>query len=181
MQVYQLLSFDDAHKPPPPLASYNTPTSRLYSLGSCSKILAPAARVGWIQAPARLLHPVLSSGQVQSGGGLAPLTSALVHQCIMDGMLSKHVQRLRASLRERCHTLCTALRTGLPPGVSMTAPLGGYFVWLTWQCEDVSALHLCSTAMSTPAECVTKPYGARMNHACIIGTQKSIGDTLVVQ
>lgn len=43
------------------------------SLGSFSKILAPALRVGWIQANPAILKRFADSGQFDSSGGVNPV------------------------------------------------------------------------------------------------------------
>lgn len=48
------------------------------SLGSFSKILAPALRVGWLQASPAILKKIADSGQFDSSGGINPVSFLLI-------------------------------------------------------------------------------------------------------
>ena len=45
--------------------------------------------------------------------------------------LERHVERLRASYRERRDAMLAALRRTMPASVTWTQPSGGMFLWLT--------------------------------------------------
>ena len=81
-EVYQLLSYaSSARKPPDSFATYIA-VENVISLGSFSKILAPGLRLGWMQAHPETLKRFVTSGLLDSGGGLNPFTSALVRPAI---------------------------------------------------------------------------------------------------
>lgn len=130
-EVYQMLDFGTA--PPPPLAtlahSSHAQTARVLSLGSFSKICAPGLRLGWIHGDPALLHPLMDSGLVQSGGGLNPLVSGVMQSMIDLGLADRGLDHLRRVYADRSAVLCRALRDALPTAV-FVEPQGGYFVWL---------------------------------------------------
>lgn len=122
-EVYQFLYFDE--KPPAPMYTYS---KNAYSLFSFSKILAPSLRLGWIcvQDP-KLLELIVSSGQLDSSGGINPFVSSIVHPLITKGHLVKNIERLRKELSERSNHLSDQLNTTL---FEFERPKGGYFLWL---------------------------------------------------
>ena len=125
-EVYQLLHFGPA--PPPPLASYDT-HAPIYSIGSFSKILAPGLRLGWIQAAAEPLQRLLDSALLASGGGLAPVTSALVRPLLENGQLDTVLGNLRHTYQARHNTLVSELQEQLGDRLEFTQPNGGFFIW----------------------------------------------------
>lgn len=113
---------------PPGMMSYDRGRGRVLSLGSFSKILGPGLRLGWVHAQAALIDCFLQHGVLQSGGGLNPVVSALVHETIRSGFLAGHIQSLRSALSSRARALTAALDAHLPE-LEYTPPAGGYFVW----------------------------------------------------
>lgn len=123
-EVYHLLSYHS--KPPQAMAAF-TETKQVISFGSFSKILAPGLRLGWLQAHESLLSQLSKSGMVQSGGGLNPFSSAVVHSALELGLQNSHLENLKVSYAQRLKTMSSALKA-LP--VSFHEPQGGYFFWL---------------------------------------------------
>jgi DNA-binding transcriptional MocR family regulator len=121
-EVYQLLTYDGT--PPSPFGVY-AGGGNVCSLGSFSKILAPGLRMGWIQAHGDIIERIVKSGFLDSGGGLAPFTSALLTRAVTDHSLDRHVERLRTAYRARREALLSALGDRL----RVSRPDGGYFVW----------------------------------------------------
>lgn len=99
-------------------------------LGTLSKLLAPGLRVGWIAAP-RALHDrlvMLKQGLDLHTGSLA---QAVAFYACRDGLLDRHIPRLRAVYGERRDAMLAALERSMPAGVQWTRPTGGMFLWLT--------------------------------------------------
>ncbi|AMW03747.1 PLP-dependent aminotransferase family protein [Gemmatimonas phototrophica] len=132
-EVYQLLDFGTP--PPPSLATYAS-EARVLSLGSFSKICAPGLRLGWVHGAPALLERLMSSGLVQSGGGLNPFTSGVMHSLITLGLADRVLDDLKPVYAERSRVLCDALREEMPEA-HFVEPRGGYFVWV--QLPGVSA------------------------------------------
>lgn len=125
-EVYHLLSFAGA--PPSPLAAF-AKQGGVLSLGSFSKILAPGLRLGWIQGSPELLRPLATCGFLDSGGGLAPFTSAIVVRLLERGAQEAHLRRLRAVYGSRARALAESLRKRM--GVDAAPPAGGFFLWVS--------------------------------------------------
>jgi len=125
-EVYHFLDY--SRIPPKPLAAW-TEIGNIISVGSFSKILAPGLRLGWIQAQAEHIQRLVSSGLLDSGGGMNPLGSALVRNIIEDGGLEENIASLKAVYAERVGVMDAALRRYLP-AAEYTLPQGGYFFWI---------------------------------------------------
>jgi len=127
-EVYQLLSYTD--DPPKPFAAHtNAYAENIISLGSFSKILAPGLRLGWIHAHPQIIKRLVTSGLLDSGGGMNPFTSAIVNGVIESGDLEKHIRHLIETYRPRLQTMDSMLRQHLTD-ITYTVPKGGYFFWL---------------------------------------------------
>jgi GntR family transcriptional regulator/MocR family aminotransferase len=83
------------------------------SLGTVSKSLAPALRLGWIVAPQRLLAPLARGKQLADRGspGLDQLALATL---IESGRYDRHLRRIRAEYAARRETLIAALARRAP-------------------------------------------------------------------
>ncbi|ETV76627.1 hypothetical protein H257_09120 [Aphanomyces astaci] len=125
-EVYQLLSFPHV-TPPPPFFTFDKYDTVL-ALGSFSKILAPALRLGWVQASPKLLQPLIASGQLDSSGGINPVIQGIVHTALTSGRQAQHLKWTTETLWSRADTLMKALEAKLPVGTTFERPDGGYFV-----------------------------------------------------
>src|SRR5258706_2449106 len=125
-EVYQLLNYDD-HSPNP-FAAY-TDIENIISLGSFSKILATGFRLGWSQAHPHRIKSLVTSGLLDSGGGMNPFTSAIIRGMLESGDLEKHIHHLNETYRSRLHTMDTMLQKYIN-NIIYTVPKGGYFLWL---------------------------------------------------
>lgn len=135
-EVYHFLNYDG--KPPRPLAGY-TQNSKIVSIGSFSKILAPGLRLGWIQANEEIVHHLSLCGLLDSGGGMNPFISALVLGLLKNDELEAHIARLKAVYAERIPAVEAALNRYLPNAV-YTRPQGGYFFWIRLPGVDTRSL-----------------------------------------
>lgn len=130
-EVYQLLTFPHI-TPPPPMFTYDPDGTTVLAMGSFSKILCPALRVGWIQSGAEILAKIAACGQLDSSGGLNPVSFGIVQKCIDLGLMDSHLSETREKLYQRYSSLQAALDTALGEnqglGMSYEVPQGGYFV-----------------------------------------------------
>ncbi|MFO8064761.1 MAG: PLP-dependent aminotransferase family protein [Spirochaetia bacterium] len=127
-EVYQLLTYDGS--PPQPFAEF-VEGGHVCALGSFSKILAPGLRMGWINAGEEIIKRIVESGFLDSGGGLAPFTSALLTDAVENGELESHIERLRQAYRARRDAALSVLQSAEAERKQLraSAPKGGYFVW----------------------------------------------------
>jgi GntR family transcriptional regulator/MocR family aminotransferase len=98
-------------------------------LGTFSKVLFPALRLGYIVLPPSLLAPFFSAkGLVDRG---APtLTQAAVSDFISEGHFERHLRRLRKAYSKRRQALVHALDTYLPGRVHYSSVPAGLHVML---------------------------------------------------
>eukprot|EP00501_MAST-03F_sp_TOSAG23-6_P002656 GSMAST32.ASY1.ANO1.2801.1 assembled CDS len=110
-EVYHLLTFPDVC-PPPAMCHFDADGTdgTVMSMGSFSKILAPALRMGWIQS------------------GMNPVMSSIVHEAIDSGAQRDHLAWTRNTLWQHAKVLMEALDKSLPSGCSYEVPDGGYFI-----------------------------------------------------
>jgi GntR family transcriptional regulator/MocR family aminotransferase len=86
---------------------------RVIYLGSASKTLAPALRLGWLVAPAELLDDLARAKELEDRG--SPSIEQLAFADFLDrGELDRHLRRMRLIYRRRRDLLTRALRTHLP-------------------------------------------------------------------
>jgi DNA-binding transcriptional MocR family regulator len=182
-EVYQLLSwaqgmpprmrhFDRPPVEPSTADSANLPATAgnvVVSLNSFAKALAPALRVGWIEASPATVNALCQRGWVVSGGGaVSHVASRLVLSCLESGAQAAHLAWLRPTLQRRCGLLLSALRQHQAAGVdwSWAEPTGGYFLWLRLP-QGCDATELAALAreehrvsvMAGPQSCATPALG----------------------
>jgi 2-aminoadipate transaminase len=103
---------------------------RVLRIGSFSKILAPAVRMGWLMGPEDLIARLIGSGLRCMGGGANPLVANILSTYCQQGHLEPHIGNLRRVYRERRDAMLQALTRTMPDGVGWTEPGGGFFIWL---------------------------------------------------
>jgi len=137
-EVYQLLYYFD---PPPPAYGTVTASEHVVSLGSFSKILAPAMRLGWIQTSENLRKKLTANGFINSGGSINHFSSHIVRQAIDSGALTSHIEKLKGVYRDRVETMDEALNEHFSDVATWQRPEGGYFFWLEFdESVDTTAL-----------------------------------------
>ena len=82
-------------------------------VGSVSRTLAPALRLGWLVPPRRWHAGLRSAKRVADGGGPA-LEQLAFAELLAATAYDRHLRRMRRSLRERRESLVTAVRRYLP-------------------------------------------------------------------
>ncbi|XP_060589279.1 uncharacterized protein LOC132744549, partial [Ruditapes philippinarum] len=117
-------------------------------LSNCtfSKILAPGLRLGWIEAPPRIMKYIETSKVAWSGGSFNHYTSKVVATALKKGFLTSHVQLLRKDYTERMQVACEVLSQKLPESVKYIKPEGGFFIWLELPAH-VDAMELLQLAV----------------------------------
>lgn len=125
-------------------------------LGTLSKLLAPGLRIGWMAAPRAIVDQLamLKQGLDLQAGSTA---QALAYYACRDGLIDRHLPRLRAVYGERRDAMLAALEEAMPAGVAWTRPTGGMFLWLTLP-EGISAEALLEQALAAKVAFV--PGGA---------------------
>ena len=125
---YGFLSYGGAGgKHPPPMRALDG--EWVFYLGTFSKVIAPALRLGWIVLPADL---VSRATIVKEASDLecSALTQRAVAGYLDAGHFPGHLERLRGAYRLRRDAMLRALEQFFPESAVWTRPRGGMFVWV---------------------------------------------------
>ena len=115
--------------PVPPIASLDKEGWVMY-LGSFSKVLAPAFRVGFAHGPADLVNKMSLAKQ-----GVDLFTNGfgqrVAERYLSLGMMKRHIPKIRKLYRHKRDLMLESLEASWPEGTSWTHPKGGMFLWAT--------------------------------------------------
>ncbi len=102
-------------------------TGIVFHLGTFSKLVAPGLRIGWIAADAPMIARLI---QLKSDGGSSPLMQRILYEFGRSPAFADHVALARRIFGARRDRMVAAIRRELPEA-RVTAPEGGYYVWVT--------------------------------------------------
>lgn len=86
---------------------------RVVYIGSASKRLAPAMRLGWMQLPSWLAWPLIQVKAIEDAGSEA-IGQLALHDFIERGELDRHIRRTRLLYERRREALADAVADSLP-------------------------------------------------------------------
>ena len=98
------------------------------ALGSVSKTLAPALRIGWVFTPPRFRDGILTEKYL-SCRGVPQLDQAALARLIESGRFDRHLRKVRDSYRQRRDALVSAVAEHLP-GATITGLDAGHHALL---------------------------------------------------
>ena len=101
---------------------------RVVALGSVSKTLAPALRIGWVFTPPRLRDAILTE-KTLSSRGVPQLDQAALARLVETGRLDRHLRKVRDSYRQRRDALVAAVDEHVA-GASVTGLDAGHHALL---------------------------------------------------
>ncbi|MBZ0284178.1 MAG: PLP-dependent aminotransferase family protein [Anaerolineae bacterium] len=125
---YSALRFEGT--PLPPIKCYDEEGTIFY-LGSFSKMLAPAVRLGWIVAPTDLI-PRITALRESFDLESSILTQTAVYEFLAHGWMDEHLRTFNAANLVRRNALINALQQHFGGEVRWTEPEGGLFMWVTF-------------------------------------------------
>lgn len=131
----------DGHRPPAIHAM--SKTGGVIHIGSFSKSIAPALRVGYIVARWDVLSRILSM-KIDAGSG-ALEQMVLAEYCAPH--FTAHVPALRRGLRAKLETLMEALNEQFGTAAEFDDPKGGIFLWVKLP-DNVDTLKLYRSALA---------------------------------
>ena len=108
-------------------------------LGSVSKIIAPAFRVGYATVPDALLRPMVMAKQAIDLNTTAFGQRVVLELLSTDGWLEDHLVRLRELYRTRA----TALLDALDDRFEVVPPEGGLFLWARTPVDALALTRAC--------------------------------------
>ena len=112
-------------------------------IGSFSKSIAPALRIGYVVAPWDVMSRMLALKTDAGTGALEQMV--LAEYCA--GNFAKHVPLLRKSLRAKLVTLMESLKEHFGEAAEFDDPKGGIFLWVKLP-DGVDALKLYQPALA---------------------------------
>jgi len=129
------------HKRPPALHAMSK-TANVIHIGSFSKSIAPALRVGYIVAPWQILSRMLSIKFDAGSGSLEQMV--LAEYCTPH--FTEHVPVLTRGLRKKLDTLMESLNEQFGTAAEFEEPKGGIFLWVKLP-DSVDTLKLYQPAL----------------------------------
>ncbi|GAA1147846.1 aminotransferase-like domain-containing protein [Streptomyces javensis] len=122
---YRELHYDPPARP----LSATPPSENTVRMGSFSKVLFPAARLGYVIAPPSLVDVLMKFKQAADLGN-SHLIQGVVHELVRDSaFLAAQLDRARGIYRERRDALVSALTGAFGSILDFEVPHGGFFVW----------------------------------------------------
>lgn len=100
-------------------------------IGSFSKTLSPAVRVGWITAQPALVRR-LSAVKYASDLCSSGLGQRLVLDVLKMGIWPEHTARLRWYYQNKRDVMERAIARTMGPSASWPRPRGGFYLWVDW-------------------------------------------------
>lgn len=122
--TYQPLYY--AEPPPPPLKHYDAQGDIVLTVGSVSKVLMPALRVGWVWADNR--H-VAACRDYKMDAAASRLTNEIVAEYIRAGEMLPQIAAVRAFNQRKYQLMLDLCAEYLPEWLVWSKPEGGYFIW----------------------------------------------------
>jgi 2-aminoadipate transaminase len=149
----------------PPAIYAMSKSSNVIHVGSFSKSIAPALRVGFIVAPWEMMSRMLALKTDAGSGALEQMV--LAEFCAPH--FATHVPKLTRGLRAKLDTLMDALGEQFGTAAEFEAPKGGIFLWVKLP-DNVDTLKLYQAALAAgvainpgPEWSVDKPHsGCRL-------------------
>jgi GntR family transcriptional regulator/MocR family aminotransferase len=114
-----------------PLASRD-PSGVVIYVGTLSKVLAPGFRLGFVSGPPSLVNAMALNRRIMDHHGNQIMEQA-VADLLNEGLLQRHVRKMRRVYARRLEALADALRQDLPDVASFELPSGGMSIWVTFR------------------------------------------------
>jgi 2-aminoadipate transaminase len=152
----------------PPALYAMSQTGGVIHVGSFSKSIAPALRVGFIVAPWAMLSRMLALKTDAGSGALEQMV--LAEYCAPH--FASHVPKLTRGLRAKLDTLMEALNEQFGTAAEFEDPKGGIFLWVKLP-DNVDTLKLYQAALAAgvainpgPEWSTDKPYAGSRLRLC---------------
>jgi 2-aminoadipate transaminase len=100
-------------------------------LGSFSKIVAPAFRLGWVCAKPEWMHHLVTAKQA-CDLHTNSFAQRVVYRFLHDYSIDNHIAKIREAYGIRREAMLKAIGENFPANVHTTRPEGGMFLWPTF-------------------------------------------------
>ena len=128
--------FHYASKPMMPMASLDRHGSVIY-IGTLTKTLAPAIRIGFLVAPENFIRHATSLRKALDTQGDSLMENAIAG-LYKDGTIPSHIKKSVKMYKERRDHFCSLLAQELGDHVSFKIPDGGMSVWTRFLRSDMA-------------------------------------------
>ncbi|GGB24657.1 aminotransferase-like domain-containing protein [Puia dinghuensis] len=118
-----------------PLASIDTCGNVIY-IGSFSKTIAPAIRIGFLIAPVNLIEQATRLRRLVDRQGELLMEEAMAN-LLRNGDIDRHLKKANKIYHERRDRLCGLLRSELAGRVEFCVPSGGFAIWTKFNGMEV--------------------------------------------
>ncbi|QKZ14966.1 PLP-dependent aminotransferase family protein [Spirosoma sp. KUDC1026] len=147
-----------------PLASADRKGMVVY-VGSMTKSVAPAFRIGYVVAPATLIDELARLRRIIDRQG-DPMLEFALGQLFKNGDMKRHLRKALRTYHARRDWFCDLLTNELPDAIQFTKPDGGLAVWATFR-PDIDPEALARQAgregLSFANGLAHNPPGQRLN------------------
>lgn len=123
--TYQLLYYGGT--PPPPYLKTYDDSGHVITVGTMSKLVMPALRLGWVWAQPEQIQ---AFKEFKDDAGSA-LVAEVVADYMRSGEFSGQVERARQLYTRKHDRVVAALDRYAPDWLDWSAPGGGFFIWAT--------------------------------------------------
>ena len=143
-------------------------------LGTFSKIVAPALRIGWLVAPDAVMQKLIVAKQA-ADLHTDYLSQRIIHQYLSDNDVDAHIAEITRVYGRQRDAMVDAIKTYFPHDVRYTKPDGGMFLWVTLP-EGLSSMALFEIAIRDKVAFVPgNPFYVRpqetntlrLNYSCV--------------
>lgn len=114
-------------------------------LGSFSKTVAPALRLGWLVAPAPIMDKLIVAKQA-ADLHTDFLAQRILYRYLCDNDIDAHIATIIRQYGKQKEAMIAAIKEYFPAGVQFTNPEGGMFLWITLP-EGMSSMRLFEAAI----------------------------------
>lgn len=130
--------FHYSSNPVLPMASLDQHGNVIY-IGTLSKTLAPAIRVGFMVAPVNFIEAVSNFRKSVDFQGDTMMEVAIA-ELYRNGTIARHVKKAVKTYQERRDHFCGLLKDKLGDKISFKIPDGGMSVWVTFNNTDLKQI-----------------------------------------
>ncbi len=102
---------------------------KVISLGSFSKVFAPAMRLGWLCASNEIIDKLVVMKQA-SDLHTNYFSQRVLYQYLLDNNIDTHISEICNAYKKRRDYMVDMIKKYIPTDVSYTEPEGGMFLWM---------------------------------------------------
>jgi 2-aminoadipate transaminase len=99
-------------------------------LGTFSKTVIPAFRLGWVVAPGNIMEKLIVAKQA-ADLHTSNFTQCIIYQYLKDNDIEAHIKKLNEVYGRQMKAMLSSIDRHFPPAVTHTHPDGGMFLWAT--------------------------------------------------